>query len=317
MSKISCLAGLVLAAALVSGCTVNSSGVVAAPSPQSAACDQAARFSVVTEKLNVTTDDGRDVPFDVVRPDRPGSYPLIIFSHGAFSSPDRYAAMLSPIAAAGYIIIAPMHVDSEKMEREKPASQSETWSMRGEDMVLALSIPGPISSHLSERKIKIDASRIATMGHSYGALMAQLSAGARAGLPTTAVLDPRVKAVIAYSPPGALPPMMMQSGWSTLSSPSLTLTGTADILPGFIDDWEVHRQSFDNAPQGNRMLWVGEGIDHYFGGIFGREKPADENSKRLFARSIATSISFLDRYLAVEKPCVLGSQLAGETLIKD
>ena len=106
-------------------------------------------------------------------------------------------------------------------------------------------------------------------------------------------------------------------GWSTLTAPSLTITGTADILPGFVDDWEAHKASHDYAPDGARALWVGEGIDHYFGGVFGRVKPASETEATLFNRALATTLHFIETRSNVSQPCRLGNAVEGEIYEED
>ena len=106
-------------------------------------------------------------------------------------------------------------------------------------------------------------------------------------------------------------------GWSTLTAPSLTITGTADILPGFVDDWKAHKASHDYAPDGARALWVGEGIDHYFGGVFGRVKPASEAQANLFNRALATTLHFIETRSNVSQPCRLGNTVEGEIYEED
>ena len=88
-------------------------------------------------------------------------------------------------------------------------------------------------------------------------------------------------------------------------------------LPGFIDNWQLHRAGYDNTPKGKRWLWVGNGINHYFGGMFGREKPASAEDQRLFSRAIATTIAFLDTSFARRARCPAGAATAGESLTID
>ncbi|MEP2101230.1 MAG: hypothetical protein ABJP02_07630 [Parasphingorhabdus sp.] len=280
-------------------------------------CYGEAKSAVRIKKITMETMNGRTLPLEMVHPDAPGKYPLVIFSHGAFASPNRYYALLKPVAAAGYIVLAPRHLDSEDWDRKERPSQTEIWESRGEDMSFIISPNSELAHITAKHGIILDYEHIAAMGHSYGALIAQIAAGARAILPTPLNRNPSVKAVIALSPPGITPNLIDKNGWERMFVPSLTITGTADILPGFIDDWKQHKHSYDFAPTGQRWLWVGEGVDHYFGGMIGREKPAPKKSKALFERSVATTISFLDA--AMDKPlqCALDEPISGEKLIKD
>lgn len=261
------------------------------------------KLAIAANESMLTAADGRSVPVTIIAPTKPDRYPLIAFSHGNFSAPSRYRAMLDPIAAAGYVIVAPMHVDSELMPRDKPPSQQYVWQTRNEDFALAL----------AATPANVDPKRRAAMGHSYGALNAQIAAGAT---PAKAPGKPKMppQTLVAWSPPGFSPGMIEAKDWSTISTPSLTITGTTDILPGFIDKWELHRVGHDNTPKGKRWLWVGTGINHYFGGMFGREKVASAEDKRLFSRAVTTTIAFLDKTLKRDNRCPVGGLTLGEIL---
>ncbi|MEM6267299.1 MAG: alpha/beta fold hydrolase [Pseudomonadota bacterium] len=274
--------------------------------------------------LIIKADGEREVPVTLFTPSEPGTYPLVAFSHGAFASPTRYRAMLQPLAAAGFIVVAPMHIDSEEFPRDasKPDRPPHpiTWKTRNEDMALALDPPEDVLERLARYSLELDPERVIALGHSYGALIAQLTGGALAFEPDGSQIDrtnPHVDSVVGWSPPGPMAGFMAEAGWNTLGTPSLTITGTADILPGFVDDWQAHRAAHDNAPEGARALWVGDGIDHYFGGMFGREKPPSPSDRALFERALATSLNFIDRTSGASEPCELGPARDGETYEED
>ena len=274
--------------------------LVLVAAPAQAKCPQ---LAVAVTETSLTAPGGRAVPFTIIGPVKPGRYPLIAFSHGNFAAPSRYRAMLDPIAAAGYVIVAPMHVDSELMSRDTPPSMEFVWRSRNEDLALAL----------AATPANADRRRRAAMGHSYGALNAQVAAGA---VPTDPPERPAVlpQTLVAWSPPGPFPGLIEARGWVSIATPSLTITGTSDIMPGFIDNWELHRAAYDNTPSGKRWLWVGTGINHYFGGMFGREKAASPADKRLFDRAIATTIAFLDSSFKRRRGCQVGGVIPGELL---
>ncbi len=290
------------------------SAAIAPVAPQT--CKERLAGEAQEFSLMAATSDGRQVPITVFAPVKGGMYPLAAFSHGAFAAPDRYRALLAPIAAAGFVVVAPMHIDSEEFEHETPPSRNETWLTRNADMALALAPPRSVMDELGNRGLTLDPLRTAAFGHSYGALFAHLTAGAQAIEASGVSADrrnPAVDVVAGWSPPGPMPGLIAAEGWSSLAVPTLTITGTTDVFPGFVDDWRAHTASYDNGPSGLGALWVGEGVDHYFGGIFGREKPADAASQRLFGQALAVSLEFLERGVNADNPCVLGEAIEGET----
>ncbi|NVE93491.1 alpha/beta fold hydrolase [Altererythrobacter sp. JGD-16] len=291
-----------------------------ASSPESESC--AARLAGASSEVSLSVTEGseRQIPVTLFLPEQPGEYPLLGFSHGAFASPTRYRAMLAPLASAGYIVIAPMHVDSEEFGSDERPDRDTTWRTRNEDMALALNPNQELLDLLEAREYTLSKGKVASVGHSYGAIMAQLPGGALAYESDGSQVDradPDVDVVVGWSPPGSIPTMIDAEGWNTLAVPSLTITGTTDVLPGFIDDWRAHLASYENAPIGKRASWVGEGIDHYFGGMFGREKPADANSQRLFHRAMEISLNFMDRHIGSEQVCTLGPPVSGEAYQED
>lgn len=248
-------------------------------------------------KTNLMTLDGHRYSGEIFHPEKAGRYPLIIFSHGNFASPDRYHRLLKPIAAAGYIIVAPTHLDAEILALDPKPKPERVWLMRNMEIAHLSSVPMPLIDLLEQGGIAIDRDHMAVMGHSYGALVAQLAAGAIASDPDGTRPNRKlsgVDALVAFSPPGPLPKTIDAAGWSSIDVPSLTVTGTADILPGFIDDWRLHKAGHNATPEGARWLWVGKGVDHYFGGSFGREKPVTPKTQKLFDHAVGATIQFLD-----------------------
>lgn len=300
----------------VAGC-VSGSELTIVSEQTDTGCEALLARPVTVDALELSTANGRKVPFEIIHPDKPGAYPLIVFSHGAFAAPDRYHALLKPLVSAGYVIVAPLHIDSEEWKHVTAPSREDTWTTRGADMVLGLSVPTSLELQLARSGITIDTGKIVAMGHSYGALLAQIAGGAQPATVSPLVRDSRVRAVVAFSPPGPAPGLIDLDGWKAMSLPSLTLTGTRDESPGFVDNWEVHKSSYLGSPVGNRWLWVGEGVDHYFGGMIGREKPVEAQSRKLLYRAIMATVAFLQSALQSQTTCSPEGDFDGETLIKD
>lgn len=264
--------------------------------------------------------DSYSTEIELFTPPAAGEYPLLAFSTGAFSHPKRYRKLLLPLAAAGYIVAAPVHGDYEGSTAEPKPDRAEVWRTRNLDILRCLHAGEPITAALAERGISLGQFQTGVVGHSYGGLIAQLAAGARATDPAGGQPDRRVPglgAMVAWSPPGPVPGNIDAAGWSSIELPSFTQTGTADILPGFIDDWRLHKAGYEATPPGKRTLWVGDGIDHYFNGIYGRERNVDVRSTNLFQAALDASIAFLDHYLKGAVYLPTQPAIPGATLIRD
>jgi pimeloyl-ACP methyl ester carboxylesterase len=228
---------------------------------------------------SLTLADGRVVPLRLWEPaGRPQA--LVAFSHGANSRPDKYDRLCERLAAAGYRVIAPTHADSPDHPGGGTIPREAGIPMRLADMRAILAQAGSLPAIAA--------------GHSYGALIAQMLGGAGPTPPE------RVAAVIAWSPPGPFPPAITAQTWASLARPQLVVTGTADTLPIMAPTWDVHRVSFDAAP-GPAALFVGEGVDHYFGNIICRPERENAPQTAEFDHAVGTTLAFLATILA-KKP---------------
>ncbi|MCU0890708.1 MAG: alpha/beta fold hydrolase [Sandarakinorhabdus sp.] len=236
----------------------------------------AAAKPLAGRNTSLTLGDGRIVPVRIWEP-AGKARALIAFSHGANSRPDKYDRLLERLAAAGYRVVAPLHADSPDHPGGGTIAREAGIPMRLADMRAVLAQAGGLPTIAA--------------GHSYGALIAQMLGGAGTTPP-----EP-VKAVVAWSPPGPFPPALAASSWASLARPQLVITGTADILPMMAPTWDVHRVSFDVAP-GPSALFVGAGVDHYFGNIIGRPERTETGQAPQFNEAVALTLAFLKRTLA-------------------
>lgn len=207
--------------------------------------------------IRLTAPGGREV---IVTEWTPKGRPrgIILFSHGAASSPRYYDRIIGPWVSAGWRVLAPLHVDSLEHPDTKKYAGLASWKARVEDMRLLV-------AHIG------DAPYVGA-GHSYGGLTATMMGGAQPVVPEglSLPLIPRLaKAVIAFSPPPTIPVLVTPEGYGKLAVPAIVQTGTLDLLPGTTqaDGWKAHLAAFDAAaPGGNRYGLVVEGANHYFGG---------------------------------------------------
>lgn len=208
-------------------------------------------------------------------PREEGRYPVVLFSHGAYSSKDLYNPILDHWASHGFVVIAPTHIDSTALGVERGDPQAgQLWPTRVADLSFLLDAMAELEEQVPKLAGKPDLNQVAVTGHSLGGLTAMAMAGASALDRDTGerhdYADPRIKVGVFISPPGSLPIIDAQ-GFSEVRVPAFYTTATNDIImvPG--TTWEWHTDGFRYAPAGDKYLLVLVGADHYLGGIVGRD----------------------------------------------
>lgn len=199
---------------------------------------------------------------------------VILFSHGAFSSPAKYAEIARPWAEAGYLVVAPLHADSSDWKGAKP-EQKDQLGWRLADMKLAYA---QLDMLAAKAGANIKRAKYVAAGHSFGALIALMDN------------DPRIVSIIAFSPPGPLPGIVIPA----TPKPLLTITGTADTNPMMAPTWQAHLAAH-RAATGPAWAYVGDSADHYFGGIFGRPELPGPKATAPFADAMALTLRFLKK----------------------
>lgn len=218
------------------------------------------KFEITDQVEMLTTETGRNLSVRVLTPEGCNACPLIIFSHGANAAYDRYDALILPLAKSGYRVAAPNHTDSEDHPDRADFSPPDWLPTRLEDY--------DVIASRYETNYRVAA------GHSFGAIIAQIAGGTE--IPSGAQVDPalRPNAVLAYSPPGPIPNYIGPNGWSKINVPNLVTTGTKDIVPTMVDQWELHLVSFESGPPKQSFALIYKNMDHYMNGAYGRETEA-------------------------------------------
>lgn len=244
---------------------------------------------VVERQFTLAAPGGRDVRISEWKP-RGQAKALVLFSHGAGSSPRFYEALFALWLSAGFHVLAPLHVDSTEHPRLKDFPGLASWKARIEDMLV-------LSAHVGERPW-------IAAGHSYGGLVALTLGGAAAVRPeglTGAMADKSARAVVALSPPAPIPVLCTAEGYAKLAVPALIQTGTKDIVPGITstdgEGWRGHLVPYEAAAAGgDRYGLILEGVDHYFGGAICRyDLPGPKQLARL-ADAARLSALFVDAH---------------------
>ena len=222
---------------------------------------------------------GRVVPVRISYPtgSRSRSLPVVIFSHGAYSSKDDYTPITDHWAAAGFLVIAPTHIDSTTRGQVRGApTPPNTYTERLADVQMIIARLSEIETRIPALRGRVARDRIAVTGHSFGGLIAENFGGLLGTNPITHasldMRDARVRAVIAFSGVGELPPLVTRANFSTLSKPMLVTVGTQDLGMGpNRSGYELRREPYDIAPPGGKYLLVLDGADHYLGGMVCRD----------------------------------------------
>jgi dienelactone hydrolase len=254
---------------------------------------------------------GRDADLQVrvSAPITGSQLPIIILAHGFGSSLDGYAPLAHFWAAHGFVVIQPTFLDSRTLHPNPKASHQEAvqsyladprklrmWRYRVQDLkhlldqldVLEAAVPG-----LSGR---LDRSRIAAAGHSFGAQTAGVLLGARVlegdARRSEDLSDPRIKAGVLLSAAGrggeSLSPFAVEhfphlnQQYADLKTPTLVVAGDADTSPLTVRGPDWFTDVYTLSPGANCLVTLFGG-EHMLGGISGYlvTETTDENPERV------------------------------------
>lgn len=251
----------------------------------------------------------------------------VIFCHGLGESGLSYSELCRSWAAHGYLVICPTFADwidaiaaadpdiSEALEGLDP----KDWSSLPElaPKVLAL-LHQPsywfdrirIVHEVLDRLGEITAATcgatdrpmpLVIAGHSFGAYLSQLFAGAEIDVPgrgPTSFKDERFRAAILLSAQGRDQQGLREGSWDPMTGPVLNVTGTLDGgAKG--QDWHWKCEPYDLAPAGGKYLAVLEGAAHNLGGVARITKKENDPAQREAVHQV--TLAFLDAYATGER----------------
>ena len=213
---------------------------------------------------------GRELKIAVDYPTRKGPHPLLVFSHSFGGSPRDYVGLSSFWASQGYVVVRPTHADagragasSRSMQDAWESQGADDWRARAQDITFLLDQLDALEQTYPELQGKIDRAKIGVGGHVHGAFTAMLLGGARTYPGGTSYADPRVKAIVAMSPPGPGPSRgLTEQSFAELRTPALFMTGTAEEGADKTETTEWRRIGYNLAPAGDKWLVVLEGANH-------------------------------------------------------
>jgi pimeloyl-ACP methyl ester carboxylesterase len=242
---------------------------------------------------------GRPVPLDV-RVSAPATgtrLPVILFSHGNGWNLDGYAPLTGFWASRGFVVIQPTHLDSRRngFGFDHPVFPT-IWTERIADLTRILDQFDIIEAAVPGLAGRIDRSRVAAAGHSWGGQTAQSLLGARIvdedGRLGEDMSDHRVTAGILFAATGLggdeLHPFakanfpFTRPSFPQLTTPTLVMAGDRDRskMSSRGPDWFTDAYAY--SPGATDLLTL-HGAEHSLGGIVGYEvaETTDENPERV------------------------------------
>ncbi|MFE0351230.1 alpha/beta hydrolase family protein [Streptomyces griseoluteus] len=242
-----------------------------------------AQHQTIAIKPITVPSEGRDVELEVkvTAPVQGADLPVILFSHGNAWSMDGYEPLVDRWAAAGFVVVQPTHLDSRRFGLGFDDPRFATiWRVRIADLHGVLDHLGHVMEQAGLTG-RVDQSRVALVGHSWGAQTVGALLGARvlddAGNPGEDFSRAGIKAGVLIAATGtgdSLAPFavehlsFMRPDYSTMSTPTLVIAGEKDQskMSTRGPDWFLDAYHLSPAPKW--LMTVPEG-EHTLGGIAG------------------------------------------------
>jgi len=233
---------------------------------------------------------GTDLEVRVSAPTTGDDLPVIVFSHGYGESMDGYGPLVDHWAAHGFVVVQPTHLDSRRLNLppDDPRTPS-IWRIRVDDLIRVLDELDAVEAAIPGR---LDRSRIAVAGHSWGAQTAGMLLGARVVGVDEDLTDSRVTTGVLLAAAGLggddLSPFaaehfsFMNPDFAGMKTPALIVAGDHDQsqLTTRGPDWFT--DAYHHSP-GSKTLLTLFGAEHSLGGISGYHaaETTDENPERV------------------------------------
>ncbi|PZG18790.1 alpha/beta hydrolase family protein [Nonomuraea aridisoli] len=240
---------------------------------------------------------GEDLRVRVSAPATGDELPVIVFSHGFGGSLDGYAPLVDFWAARGFVVVQPTHLDSRTLNvTPDDPRYPEIWRIRVEDLTRIVDRLDLVEASLPGLAGRLDRSRVAVAGHSWGAQTASMLLGARVldaeGVPGEDMSDPRIRAGVLLAVPGTggadLTPFaaehfpFMSPGFAGMTTSALIVAGDKDQSALSVRGPEWFTDAY-LLSSGTKSLLTLFGAEHSLGGISGyaSTETTDESPERV------------------------------------
>lgn len=224
----------------------------------SAFYEETGPFQVETVDSITIEDDQRqrDVVTRAYFPVGEGPFPVIVFSHGMGGNKDVFGAISMHWASHGFVAIHPTHDDRGVGMTDRGMHPPEDKVReRVRDVTAVLDGLDQVEREVMALSGKLDRSRLAVGGHSYGSFTTMVTGGVTIdiGDEINADLgDSRVQCIVPISPSGRGDYGLGDRSWNGLTIPMMVFVGTDDIRNGRAEDWRTEPYLF--SPEGQKYL---------------------------------------------------------------
>jgi predicted dienelactone hydrolase len=248
----------------------------------------------------------REIPIRVYPAVTPGPAPVVLFSHGLGGSRAGNAFTAQHWALRGYHVVALQHPGSDEAvwQGQAPAARMAalTAAANARNLELRVRDVSAVLDALTKWNTnkmyplagRLDLSRVAMTGHSFGALTTQAVSGQR--FPVGAFTDARIRAAVLFSP--SVPRMGPAArAFGDVQIPWLLMTGTLDGSPIGDQTPASRLEVFPALPPGGKYELVLEGAEH--SAFTDRALPGDRATRNPnhHRAILAISTAFLDAHL--------------------
>ncbi len=272
-----------------------------------------------------TPDRGRDLELRVTAPVTGSDLPIILLSHGHgpslyLPSKDGYGPIVNFLAAHGFAVIQPTHLNSRVAGLPADASGGPLfWRSRVMDMTCILDRLDEIEGAAPAIAGRLDRTKVAAVGHSMGGQTVGMLLGARLtdpqddGAKDVNMIEPRISAGVLLTPLGNGGDDLSEfaaKNFSALNPDFSHMTTQALVVVGDEDEstfltvrgaaW--HTDAYHCSP-GRKCLLTLIGGKHGVGGIAGYDakETDDENPDRL-AVALRLTWAYLRSALYADDP---------------
>ncbi|EAQ65286.1 hypothetical protein MED121_18635 [Marinomonas sp. MED121] len=258
-----------------------------------------------------------DLQIKISAPAQGNHLPIILLAHGFAKSMRDYTPLVDYWTENGFVVIQPTFLDSKTLGLSPTDPRTPNiWQHRLADMTNILDNLSVIENSVPFLKGRLDYSKIAAVGHSYGAQTVGMLLGARVigtdghlGLDKS---DSRIRAGVLLSATGLggefLSPFaaehfsFMSPSFTELKTPTMVVAGDQDDSPlsSRGPDWFI--EPYTLSPGANALLTL-HGGEHLLGGItgYGVTDTTDEDPDRVLAVQRLTT-AYLHSALNINQP---------------